>query len=413
MNMKNFIYTVSLLSVFLMSCSKGLETETIEVPSLRASEIFNEDSVFSYINKYKDNYSEISNSFYAKAESMRDVNEKKAIHYYMRAISLYPTADAYRRLGLYLLDRDQYHEASEVLGMLGQKKYIRTPAGSINDFIFETPDEEIFYGYFISSYLDSKYLNEYIIYEGRENGININNIKDRFIKDTRVILDHNSHDFKDMMLAFMNDDEIEAFQNSNEVFNDFIASIKDTGDVFDIDEKGVRKFAYSSDENYEERVHLSSFYSLFLKEKIEKPESWFDFNLLKTFRINDSVRAVVYSIDTSEMACPKDMRHISFRLATYGRNRQVIDSKIVAVQSGELLKTVKYEKDKFLIKEFKRSWRKSYDKNDFDNEVMKTEMISENHFKIRPDGKIENFAGGTDNRTPVAEQAPVAADSAI
>ncbi|MBO9698680.1 MAG: hypothetical protein J7604_00655 [Sporocytophaga sp.] len=411
--MKNFIYTIALLSIFLMSCSKEVETEVIEVPSLRASEIFNEDSVFSYINKYKDNYSEISNSFYAKAESMRDVNEKKAIHYYMRAISLYPTADAYRRLGMYLLEREQYHEASEALGMLCQKKYISTPAGSINDFIFEAPDEEVFYSYFISSYLDNKFLNEYIIYEGRENGINIDNIKDRFLKDTRVTLDHNSHDFKDMMLAFMNDDEIEAFKNSDEVFNDFISSIKDSADVFDIDEKGVRKFSYSSDENYEERVHFSSFYSLFLKEKIEQPDSWFDFNLLKTFKINDSVRAVLYSIDTSELACPKDMRHISFRLATYGKDRQIIDSKIVAVQSGEMLKTLKYEKDKFNIKEFKRSWRKAYDKSDFDNEVIKTEMISESQFKVRSDGKIENFTSGPDNRTPVAEQVPVAADSAI
>lgn len=411
--MKNFIYTISLLTVFLMSCSKDVETETIEVPSLRASEIFNSDSVFSYINKYKDNYSEISSSFYAKAESMRDVNEKKAIHYYMRAISLYPTADSYRRLGLYLLEREQYHEASEVLGMLSQKRYISTPTGSINDFIFEAPDEELFYSYLISSYLDSKYLDEYIIYEGRENGIYIENIKERFLKDTRISLDHNSHDFKDMMLAFMNDEEIEAFQNSDEVFKDFIESIKDTVDVFDIDEKGVRKFSYSSDGDFEERVHLSSFYSLFLKEKVDQPDSWFDFNLLKTFRVNDSVRAVVYSIDTSEIACPKDMRHISFRLATYGKDRRIIDSKIVAVQSGELLKTLKYEKDKFQIKEFKRSWRKAYDKSDFDNEVIKTEMISESRFKIRPDGKIENLPGGPDNPTPIAEQVPVAADSAI
>ncbi|WP_156026938.1 tetratricopeptide repeat protein [Sporocytophaga myxococcoides] len=411
--MKNFIYTISLLSVFLMSCGKDVETETIEVPSLRASEIFNADSVFSYINKYKDNYSEISNSFYEKAESMRDVNEKKAIHYYMRAISLFPTADSYRRLGMYLLEREQYQEASEVLRMISQKRYLSTPAGFINDFIFEAPDEEVFYSYFISSYLDTKYLDEYIIYEGRENGINIDNIKDRFLKEARISLDQNSHEFKDMMLAFMNDDEIEAFQNSEEVFKDFIESIKDTIDVFDIDEKGVRKFSYSSDGDFEERVHLSSFYSLFLKEKIDQPDSWFDFNLLKTFRINDSVRAVVYSIDTSEIACPKDMRHISFRLATYGKDRRIIDSKVVAVQSGEILKTLKFEKDKFTIKDYKRSWRKAYDKQDFDNEVIKTDMISENHFKIGPNGKIENSVGGDSNLIPVAEQVPVAADSAI
>lgn len=120
--------------------------------------------------------------------------------------------------------------------------------------------------------------------------------------------------------------------------------------------------------------------------------------------MNDKITAVLYAIDTSEAGALKEMRHIYYRLATYSPNGQIIDSEIIAYQSGESLATVKFDKPGFTVTNFKRVWKKAYIKTDVDNSLLKTEPTGEKKsYTITPTGEIEEVTPSAVENAPAAE----------
>lgn len=99
--------------------------------------------------------------------------------------------------------------------------------------------------------------------------------------------------------------------------------------------------------------------------------------------------AVVYAIDSSETACPIDMRHLYHRLVTYDSVGNILDNKIVAFQAGEALQTAVINRNNIETTRYKRIWRKPYKKFDFDNFLECSEMIDIKRYHINPDGHIE------------------------
>jgi hypothetical protein len=381
-----YLYLLFLILLFI-SCQQT--TEVIELPALRASSILEPDSVRAYILKYKDDNKEIAGSYLKRGKDIQEKDPKKSIYFYRRAITLYPNGEYYKTLGVMLMKNNMYKEANDVYSFICTPKYI---SSGRSEYLFAAPDKEIFYEYLIANMKYNGALNQYIVYQGNEMGFDIQSFKEKLLSDQRLQLDPKSIEYQNLLLTFMTQEEIEEYKTSQRVFNEFLTSIKDSSAIFEIDKKSVQKFNYSRFVDLMdggEDFSVTDFYMYFLQEKQEFPNNWYAYNFNHRITISDSLKAVVYAIDTSATACPKDMRHIYHRLVTYKKNGKIIDSRIIAVQSGESLNTVSFNRDRFTIAEFKRVWKKPYSKTDFDNDIEATEMLRERSFHITSEGTIE------------------------
>jgi hypothetical protein len=133
---------------------------------------------------------------------------------------------------------------------------------------------------------------------------------------------------------------------------------------------------------------ISYLYKTYIPEEI-KDSNWNGaYNFEHTLKINDSISALIYSVDTSAIACPVAMRHIYHRMVVYGKNHRIISSDVIANQSGDELALVKFNHNKYTVTHYKRYWEKPYVKGDFDNYLTKTEELSNSQYEIQSDGKI-------------------------
>jgi hypothetical protein len=391
--MKYFFFIIPLFLLF--ACNNKVETITLEVPVLRGSMIYRIDSVRAYMETYKDTNKRIAESYIDKGTKEKD-NPEKSIYYFKRAITLYPTLSNYKLLAQTLNSTHNYSELRDLYSMLANPIYERKANGQDTTvYIFGRPDEELFYQYTASTVLAQHYLPADNIYIARDLGLDISMIKSKLLADERIIMDTASVEYKDMMLQFLPYEEIQAYTKSPRVFRDFVASIKDTSPVFTIDERSVQQFNYNdfNGMNYEDgpQITFGAVYIYYLKEKQEDKERWLKFNFNHAFRVNPSVTGIVYAIDTSEMACPVEMRHLYHHLVTYDNSGNIIDSKIIAFQAGEQMQTVHFNNGKFTITTHKRTWKRPYKKTDFDNDLSNSEKISEVNYEISTDGKFNQI----------------------
>jgi hypothetical protein len=391
--MKKALFIISALA--FASCEKKIETEYNDVPALRASMIYRSDSVFNYMEKYKDANKDLSESYLKRSKELESSDLSMAVYCSKRAITLYPEVNSYKYLASLLERTSDFQELNELYFMLTHERYIKDDAHPNGDYIylFGKPDEDTFYEYMASEILSRDYLYAGIVYEARESGYDVNKLKERLFSDKRLKIDMTTPEAKNMMLSFMTEEELEAYNKLESTFKNMLASIKDVSPVFEINENNVHNFKYGAfngtEENYDMEGITESYVMVnYLKEKRENPDNWYKYNFDHVINIGDSVKAVIYSIDSSATACPVEMRHIYHRLVTYNPKAEIISSQIVALQSGERLMTLNYNMDKFTVTEHKRSWKKPYEKEEFDNYITGIEKVKESSFEILPDGTI-------------------------
>jgi hypothetical protein len=407
--MLKYIFIFPFFSIFFISCDES-EKEIIELPALRASSIYDNDSVYTYLQTYKEENKEIAWSYYQKGLDIKESNPKKAIYFIKRAITLHPGLEYYKELGALLLKEGMYREANMLYYLISMKGQVKKNNDWVSMYIFSEPDEDTFYEYILSEVLDNnyRYFDGYLLSKARDLTFDINNIKNRLLSDQRFKADTSSEFYKNMMLQFMSEDEIELFKKSEKAFHSLLLEIPESSGVFEITENQVKEFKYDNS-YYDGEIRISDIYIYFLKEKLDNPDKWFECNYNWKIQLNDSVTGIIYSIDTSATACPKEMRHIYYRLATYGKKGNIIDSKVVGLQSGEDLVTMKYHTDKFTLSEFKRQWKQAYNKNNFDNEIIKIEKVSDKFYSVKPNGEIEDITNSILGKPTVV----VVSDSAI
>lgn len=378
------------IAIILLSCQQKIDKEIVELPALRASSIYNQDSVSRYIGGHNDNHKIVAESYFNKGKEIKATDSKKAAYFFKRAITLYPTLEAYKELGQSLLSAGFYKDAAQLYSFL---LYPYKYNGDTAIYIFQAPDFDIFYGEILSQYLANSYIDIETIWIARDDaGIKSSELKDKFLSNEFVHFDTASIEYKNILLKFLTEEEIESYKSSESTFKNLLSSIKDTSAIFEINEKQVQQFTYNMMDYWDgpTGVDLSDLYIYFLKEKQENPKDhYFQYNLTHFIKENDSVLTVIYSVDNSEEACPIEMRNIYHHLVTYTNKGKIIDSKVVANQSGPELSTLKFEADHFTIKNYKRHWKKEYDNKDFDNEITNTELTGSKDFKILPDGHIE------------------------
>lgn len=387
------IFCMAVAAAFA-SCNSQPEKIVVELPALRASSILEDDSVYAYLHRYGDSNKEMAESYAKKSIELQEKNPAKSVYYLRRAITLHPTLDHYKQLGSLLMDSWSYKDAAAVYWFLLNKAYVQEQDGKYKEeYLFGEPEMSIYRDYMVASIMNNNSFDAYPVYLAREAGLDIQELKNEIISDKRLKLDKKSSSYKNFLLQFMSDDEIEAFRKSPENFNNYLESFRDSSPVFDIDENNVRYFRYDdfNGMNYEGEdmgYTVSDLAMYFLEEMREKPNGWFVYNCNHIIKINDDITAVVYAIDSSATACPLDMRHIYHRLVTYNKRGNVLDSRVIAWQAGEELGTVQFDRNAFLVHEFNRTWKNPYDMNDFDNDLVKVEEKSVKSYRIDESGKI-------------------------
>ncbi len=390
--MKKSVSLFFLLTLVLSSCgSKEVVTEIVDVPALRASSVYDDDSVWQYLETYKEKYKELSESYYKKSVEIQDKDSDKAIYFCKRAITLHPTLELYNALGTLLVKAKQYDEAHELYQFIVDKHYLSSTQDNI--YVFSEPSEDMRYESIALNFLRFGYVYGYDVYQYREAGLDVKKLGNRLLRDDRLKIDTTLEQYKNFKILFMTEEEIEEYKYSEQVFNGFLESITDTSSTFEINAKQVQTFKYSSreyaDEMYEDNSDARVFYLNFLQEKKENPNGWYDYNYNHIYAVYPNINAIVYAIDTSATACPIEMRHIYHRLVLYNEKGEVLDHKIIAYQSGEDLATAIVNQGDIAVKFYKRKWRNPYNKKDFDNDLLSVEEAGSIYYKINAQGKIE------------------------
>jgi len=388
--MKTILPFLFLLLMMLSACSsEEVITEFVEVPALRASSIYDADSVLLYIETNNETYKELSDSYQKKSLEIQDKDLDKAIYFCKRAITLHPAQDLYITLGNLLVKAKQYKEASELYTFLTYTHYSSSTKSS--SYVFSEPSEDILYEQIALYCLrNNGAVSSYDIYQYKEDGRDLKKLKNRLLEDERLKIDTSMANYKNFKLLFMSDEEIEEYKNSEEVYKGFLASITDTSSIFEIDAKHVQAFNYNReyDNEMDMAIEESSFYVNFLQEKKENNNLWYEYNYTHLYPLYKNVTAIVYAIDTSEAGCPKDMRHIYHRLVLYNDKGKIMDHKVIAFQSGEDLATATVNQGDVTIKFFKRKWRNPYNKKDFDNDLLRVEEVGNVSYKMNAQGQI-------------------------
>jgi len=391
--MKAFLYTL-IVSVVFFSCTEEKERVLVEVPALKASEMYASSDVREYIMKYGNQYHEIASSYKDKYAAIKDKDLKKAIYFLKRSITLEPTRESYTELIQLLSDTKNYSEALDAYSVLIEEAYFEDAnKGWTHEYVFAKPDENTVTDYIIMSVLANNSIDYYTLSIAGE-GVDKQKVRARLLADERFEYDTSSIDYKNIMVQFWTEEEIDAYKKSLVNLNALLNSVSDTSSVFEINQKNVSKFNYENFNgmNYSEddggSIVLTDMVVYYLKEKQDDPDKWIQYNINHSFRPHESLRALVYSVDTSATACPIDMREVYHRLVIYDADGKIISDKIIACQSGENLQTVSYTTDHFEITEYKRIWKKPYKKYDFDNEISKTDLLSKKSYTIAASGEI-------------------------
>ncbi len=374
------------LAGLLAGCAQEPVTVVKTVPALRPSSIYNIDSVYWYQQYHGDFHEAMAASYLAKAREAEQSNIRKSIYFTKRAITVQPHRAHYLYLIELLRKAELEEELDKVYSLLIYPKHDNKT--QLPQYLLAKPGEDLVYEYLVFTLSGERmYDTVELIWHARSLGYSLKDLKERLIADARFTIPASSDRYKNLMLYFMSEKELDAYQKSPENFRNFLASIKDTATTFSIDEQEAAAFRYLPDDWYE--TDFTTFFSAFLAEKQDDPNDWHNFQAKHRLRISDQVQAVVYAIDTSEPGSPEAMRHIYHRLVTYDRHGNIIASQVVATQDGEALSLMSLRENVITVSDYTRIWKNPYQKDNHDNYVVRKELTGERKFEIRQDGTIQ------------------------
>jgi hypothetical protein len=401
--------TVIAMLIYISSCTRSIETIVVRVPALRASSILMPDSVYNYLKKYGDTHKVVADYYLNKGKELQQTNLQKAIYYVKRSISLNPTKDKYIEL-IELMSQDtgvgQYSPGFSDIYRL-YTLLIDTYSANLDGktrkeaYLFGKPDKRIICDYLVfnaqygGSIFGEPGFKEFITDSLH---LSLSDLKKEVLSDRRLKFDTNSEAYKDIVIQFLSDAETEAYLEKPSTFLGFIKGIKDTSAVFEINKYSVQQFDYS-DFNGQKNfgwwengyVPITYLYARYVPEGKKNNDWRVPYNFEHVVWINDSIVALIYSVDFSVTACPKDMRDIHHEIVTYNKKGKIIANDMIAFQDGDGLATMKFNHGRYIVTNYKRYWEKPYDKSDFDNNIDRVEMQGEEGYQVKPDGTLEKL----------------------
>jgi hypothetical protein len=381
-----------LFLIVVSACTTETVTEFVDLNVLPVSLIYHNDSVTSQIKRYALANEKFATSYFMR--SQKEQSPERAIYLCKRAITLVPSKDKYIALGKLLGENNHLQEQCRLYNFLIQPHSVKSAQGDwTEEYVFGRPDEDLYYENIVNTILLTQSLSGYEVFTAQDAGIDLNSIKERLKTDKRLALDPNSEKYKTIFLQFLDYKEFEAAANNHEMFMRFANSAPDTSAVFSIEEKDIRKFNYfnyngSTDDLEGYTNSFSSIYAFYLPEKKLAPDTWLKYETKHKLPLVADFTAVIFAFDSSETACPIEMREIYHRLVTYDATGHVIDHMIVAQQAGTILTTANVDHSKITLNLFERKWKRPYDKRLFDNEIVSTLKKGQAKYEIDEEGKI-------------------------
>ncbi len=373
---------IAVLALWLAACKTEVNTVYVDVPTLAKSDLYRIDTVLTFLEAYGEKNASIAKYYFDRAQDEKDNNVEMAIYSLKRSISLQPSLAAYRKLAELLLKNKQYNELTELDALLVSRTY------KDQRYLFNAPQVEEWTNYFKSQILAYGYISNDYIYEAREFGLDMPMIRKRVLSDADLALDTASLQYKTLWLQMDESENLKELATLPSMRTAFYQSAEDSSKEFSIDEKSVATFKYAQGEGDYFVSDLSMVFQYMLPEAENKEYLGLDFNIKHAYSPSEGLKVVVCALDTSELACPRDMRQVYHRLMVFNNEHKLVDHRIIAKQCGEELSMATVNGIDIYVSNFKRTWEKPYDSKNFDNTIKSLVEVGSDHFVIAADGKI-------------------------
>lgn len=383
-------YILTACCLMIWACAS--QNDQQEILALRASQIYRPDTVKGFMISIGEAYKDLARDYLKKGEDLEDKDIKQAIWNIKRCITLYPNLNAYKKLGSLLMKDKQYEEANDLYYLLTNKQSFYINGIWTDSYLFEAPNEELIIEYLVSNALYQNVLPFETSQLIEENGFRIIDIKNSFFNDERIRYDTGSLAYKNYQYRFLSDVDIDNYGKNPLNFEKMLSRLPVKSE-YAIEPNKLLEFNYENfnGRNYTEGLDLFSIERSFLKEERGKMIDYVKYNFIDYYKLNDSITVLHYSVDSSATACPKEMRHPYHALATYNKKAEIVDYKVVGVQSGNDLISFSLNNSLITCKKYNRKWKKDYNKNDFLNELLSIDFVKEETFKINQQGKFEEI----------------------
>jgi hypothetical protein len=381
--MKKLYYLIFAI-IFIVSCKSEIEKVEVEVPAIRASKLFDADSVYSYMIQNGDKYQHLAHSYLNKAKEEKD--PEKAVWYFKRAISLYPQVDSYRELGALCLKNKKYQDAYDCYRLITHEAYLTIKGDYNGVHIFGKPSQEDFENYIISGYNSTTFYQDLsgLIYNSLENGADKKQLEQFVFSNSGIDFLTQPKLKKHIELIFLEEEELQKYTENIENFRTYIADFKNLDEPYLLNFEDIQKFEYQAYQQEEgsEEVDLGYLESNFLPQRKENPNSYLKYNKVAKLVFPDSSILAIYSLDSSDYGIEKQKRNISFYAVIYSAAGQIIDYKKIAWQENKTSATLSYSNSSFEISIFNRIWEKKEEVLSRDNELKNIVFSKKEAFKI-------------------------------
>lgn len=353
-----------------MACTPKEKTVEITVPSLPVYQIYDLDTVAPFLEAISEEGIKLGRAYLAKAKNNRKKNPDKAIYYYKRSLSIHPKYEVYMEFKEVLEETKNYKELDKLFMMLFSFRMDNPKL-----YPFKKPDFETFIDYVVNQ---TRIHDPYFIslsWQMDHLGIAKKKVREALHKDERIPFEKESKAFRVLEMNFLEDEEYQAYIKSPEYLEFFIQSFEKVSDTWLITDKTVADFAYNGEfyNSGEGNVYEPDFSSLLPCNS----DSAYSYNMGCRLLLNTDHIAIIYSMDESEMACPKEMRHITHYLAFYSSEYELLKCVPIAWQNEKELVTAEVKGWNVVQKVYSRTWEKAYDKKDFDNHLVSNEFVEE------------------------------------
>ncbi len=384
-------YILILFVLFSITCTKvEKQVEFIYLYCLKESEIFNKDKIWERLDILQvemiensdkpNNYfllcKEKSEKLLHRSDSISSFDLDKAIYLAKRAITIYPLQNYYIRLAELAKKKANYSIVTNCYRLIIKQEI---------SLWTEKYSDNLTYEYYKYGLLSNSLYDEldYLLYKDSTG------ILEKFLKDDDILKDEKtSKNVKNLIsLKQIESDTVKCFEG-------LLTFIKDSSQNIQTNQTSICKFSYDRDydegPNYDLN-YIGLYQKFFANKKTDFNKKYCEYNFSNKLKINDSVIAITYKVDTSTTACPSSFRHIFHYLATFTKTGKLIQYQNIGYQDGTKLATYSLDKSSIEIMYYTRNWRNPYKNDDFDNLILNTTVEKSKKLKINSNGTIEEI----------------------
>ena len=358
--MKPIFHTWPALLLLLTACSStGKDYNTSGLRKLRVTKIFVSDSVTAFKTGLPDENRKAAAYYHDMATGfLKSRDTAQGLHYLKRSITLFPQSSYYLELGQVLKETKHYDEASECYVTVSEIEPDVISASALKDMI-RTSMLGDRYAYRLLGLAESK-------------GINQVDLMKEFQSDPAFA----SKEMKERVQTILEEPGAEDSLSFDKVKEKF----PEAKFPMNISTGEVTNFSYYVDDSpvgYLCRQFLDT----------SKKSGYCLLDMRARFTVGNNT-AFVYAIDSSRLGARKEMRMIYHKLALFSPEGKILDEKIIGCNAGEDVKSYELNQDQITVQNYRRRWRNPFNHQDFDNEVLSTDLLSTEKFRITPEGKI-------------------------